>query len=87
MTREASLVFGAFQGDFVDVADNVKHARAPGANFTYYLLDHIHPEHYNTDSRDDERTGYAIASGSLLTLRGRFDYSRHQKRGRSNANG
>jgi hypothetical protein len=54
-----------FKGDFVDVADNVKKAQELLAANSYdaIFLDHdLHPEHYNTDSRDDERTGYAIAS-------------------------
>src|SRR5258705_4582990 len=54
-----------FKGDYVDVADNVKQAQELLAANSYdaIFLDHdLHPEHYNTDSRDDERTGYAIAS-------------------------
>jgi len=54
-----------FKGDFVDVADNVEQAQEfLSANcYDAIFLDHdLHPEHYNTDSRDDERTGYAIAS-------------------------
>ena len=54
-----------FKGDFVDVADNVKQAQEfLGSNsYDAIFLDHdLHPEHYNTDSRDDTRTGYAIAS-------------------------
>ena len=54
-----------FKGDFVDVADNVKQAQEfLGTNsYDAIFLDHdLHPEHYNTDSRDDTRTGYAIAS-------------------------
>jgi hypothetical protein len=53
-----------FKGDFVDVADTVKQAREFLSTNSYdaIFLDHdLHPEHYNTDSRDDERTGYAIA--------------------------
>jgi response regulator RpfG family c-di-GMP phosphodiesterase len=54
-----------FAGDYVDVADNVKQAQELLAANSYdaIFLDHdLHPEHYNSDSRDDERTGYAIAS-------------------------
>ena len=54
-----------FKGDFVDVADNVEQAREfLGSNsYDAIFLDHdLHPEHYNSDSRDDTRTGYAIAS-------------------------
>jgi len=53
-----------FKGDFVDVADNVERARELlGANsYDAIFLDHdLHPEHYNSESRDDTRTGYAIA--------------------------
>ena len=53
-----------FKGDFVDVADNVNQAREfLGANsYDAIFLDHdLHPEHYNSESRDDTRTGYAIA--------------------------
>ena len=53
-----------FKGDFVDVADNVTQAQEylSANSYDAIFLDHdLHPEHYNTDSRDDERTGYAIA--------------------------
>ena len=42
-----------FKGDFVDVADNVKQAQELLSANSYDA---------NSDSRDDERTGYAIAS-------------------------
>jgi hypothetical protein len=54
-----------FKGDFVDVADNVEQAQEflSANSYDAIFLDHdLHPEHYNTDSRDDTRTGYAIAS-------------------------
>jgi CheY-like chemotaxis protein len=54
-----------FNGDLIDVADNVEQAlQFLSANsYDAIFLDHdLHPEHYNTLSRDDERTGYAIAS-------------------------
>lgn len=54
-----------FKGDFVDVADNVEQAQKMLSANSYdaIFLDHdLHPEHYNSQSRDDERTGYAIAS-------------------------
>src|SRR5687768_9794061 len=54
-----------FKGDFVDVANDVAEAQELLAANSYdaIFLDHdLHPEHYNTSSRDDERTGYAIAS-------------------------
>lgn len=53
-----------FKGDFVDVADNVEQAREFLSENSYdaIFLDHdLHPEHYNSESRDDTRTGYAIA--------------------------
>ena len=54
-----------FKGDFVDVADNVEQAQKflSANSYDAIFLDHdLHPEHYNTLSHDDERTGYAIAS-------------------------
>jgi hypothetical protein len=54
-----------FKGDLVDIADDVKQAQEllSANSYDAIFLDHdLHPEHYNTDSRDDERTGYAIAS-------------------------
>ncbi len=54
-----------FKGDHVDVADNVQKAlQFLSANsYDAIFLDHdLHPEHYNTRSHDDGRTGYAIAS-------------------------
>ncbi|HEY0431934.1 MAG TPA: hypothetical protein VGC61_08935, partial [Pyrinomonadaceae bacterium] len=49
-----------FKGDFVDMADNVQKAQEFLAANSYdaIFLDHdLHPEHYNTDNRDDARTG------------------------------
>ncbi|HSS21767.1 MAG TPA: cyclic-phosphate processing receiver domain-containing protein [Pyrinomonadaceae bacterium] len=54
-----------FKGDFVDVAVNVEKAREFLSKNSYdaLFLDHdLHPEHYDSDSKDDARTGYAIAS-------------------------
>ena len=54
-----------FKGDFVDVADNVTKAQKFLSENSYdaIFLDHdLHPEHYNAESHDDERTGYAVAS-------------------------
>ena len=54
-----------FKGDFVDVAVDVKRAKEflTANSYDAIFLDHdLHPEHYDTDSRDDERTGFAIAS-------------------------
>jgi hypothetical protein len=53
-----------FKGDFIDIADNVAKAQQLLSEGSYdaIFLDHdLHPEHYNADSTDDERTGYAIA--------------------------
>jgi len=53
-----------FKGDFIDIAHNVKEAQQLLTTTSYdaIFLDHdLHPEHYNSDSTDDERTGYAIA--------------------------
>jgi DNA-binding LacI/PurR family transcriptional regulator len=53
-----------FKGDFVDIAHNVREAEQllSASSYDAIFLDHdLHPEHYNSDSTDDERTGYAIA--------------------------
>lgn len=53
-----------FKGDFVDVADSVEQAQKLLSEKPYdaIFLDHdLHPEHYNSSSHDDERTGFAIA--------------------------
>lgn len=53
-----------FAGDHIDIADTVAGARELLTANTYdaLFLDHdLHPEHYNSATRDDERTGYAIA--------------------------
>src|SRR5687768_13434128 len=54
-----------FAGDYLDAADEVEHAKELlGANvYDAIFLDHdLRPEHYNSPIRDDERTGYAIAT-------------------------
>ena len=54
-----------FKGDFIDMAQNVSQAQQLLGENSYdaIFLDHdLHPEHYNSSDRDDERTGYAIAS-------------------------
>ena len=54
-----------FKGDLVDIAKNVPEAQQLLSSGSYdaIFLDHdLHPEHYHTDSTDDERTGYAIAA-------------------------
>jgi hypothetical protein len=53
-----------FKGDYVDIANNVREAQQllSATSYDAIFLDHdLHPEHYNADSTDDERTGYAIA--------------------------
>ena len=53
-----------FKGDVVDVAVNVSEAQRllSASSYDAIFLDHdLHPEHYNADSTDDERTGYAVA--------------------------
>lgn len=64
-TRRHRWFAARFKGDLVDVADNVKQAQEflTANSYDAIFLDHdLHPEHYNTESRDDTRTGYAIAS-------------------------
>ena len=54
-----------FKGDFIDIANNVKEARKllSASSYDAIFLDHdLHPEHYNAESTDDERTGYAVAA-------------------------
>ena len=53
-----------FKGDVIDIAHNVHEATKllSAASYDAIFLDHdLHPEHYNADSTDDERTGYAVA--------------------------
>jgi hypothetical protein len=53
-----------FKGDYLDIAHNVSEAQKllSAGSYDAIFLDHdLHPEHYNSDSTDDERTGYAIA--------------------------
>ena len=53
-----------FKGDFIDIADNVTKAQQllSAGSYDAIFLDHdLHPEHYNAESTDDERTGFAIA--------------------------
>lgn len=53
-----------FKGDFIDIANNVTEAQQllSASSYDAIFLDHdLHPEHYNADSTDDERTGYAVA--------------------------
>ncbi len=53
-----------FKGDEVDVAVDAARAIEMLSDRQYQavFLDHdLLPEHYNSDTRDDERTGYAVA--------------------------
>lgn len=53
-----------FKDDFLDMADNVETAQQflSSGSYDAIFLDHdLHPEHYNSDEKDDARTGYAIA--------------------------
>src|SRR5262245_18469356 len=53
-----------FKGDVIDIADDVNQAvqlLSTGAYDAIFLDHDLHPEHYTSDSTDDERTGYAIA--------------------------
>ena len=54
-----------FAGDHIDIADNVAEAQELLSENAYdaLFLDHdLQPEHYNSPTTDDQRTGYAIAS-------------------------
>jgi hypothetical protein len=54
-----------FQGDFIDIANNVTEALQllSASSYDAIFLDHdLHPEHYHAESTDDERTGYAVAA-------------------------
>jgi len=54
-----------FKGDEIDIACEVEEAKELLSARTYdsIFLDHdLMPEHYGSDTPDDERTGYAIAS-------------------------
>ncbi len=54
-----------FKGDEIDIACEVEEAKELLSTKTYdaIFLDHdLMPEHYGSDTPDDERTGYAIAS-------------------------
>ena len=53
-----------FKGDFLDIADNVVQAQEmlSAKSYDAIFLDHdLHPEHFHSETTDDERTGYAIA--------------------------
>ena len=64
-TRRHRWFTSHFKGDVVDIAHNVPEAQRllSAGSYDAIFLDHdLHPEHYNADSTDDERTGYAIAA-------------------------
>ncbi len=53
-----------FAGDYLDIAEDVEGARELLEKNSYdaIFLDHdLLPEHYGSETTDDERTGYAIA--------------------------
>jgi hypothetical protein len=53
-----------FEGDYLDVAEDVSSAQELLSNNLYdaIFLDHdLLPEHYGSETFDDEQTGYAIA--------------------------
>jgi hypothetical protein len=63
-TRRHKWFTKRFDGDHLDIADDVAQARAFLSENLYdaIFLDHdLLPEHYHSDSIDDENTGYAIA--------------------------
>ncbi len=63
-TRRHKWFANRFKGDFIDVAHDVEQAEQllRANSYDALFLDHdLHPEHYNSVSSDDERTGYAIA--------------------------
>lgn len=63
-TRRHDWFEKRFNGDYLDIAENVSQARELlSANlYDAIFLDHdLLPEHYHSSSKDDERTGYAIA--------------------------
>ena len=54
-----------FRGDFLDITDSIERAREMLSENQYdaLFLDHdLLPEHYNSDTTDDENTGYALAT-------------------------
>jgi hypothetical protein len=63
-TRRHKWFEKRFKGDHLDIAENAAKAKEM-LNNEYYdaiFLDHdLHPEHYNSESTDDGRTGYAVA--------------------------
>ena len=63
-TRRHSWFVKRFKGDRLDIAETVEAAlELLNANlYDAIFLDHdLLPEHYHSESTDDERTGYAVA--------------------------
>jgi hypothetical protein len=63
-TRRHDWFAKRFDGDYLDVAEDVTSARELLGNNIYdaIFLDHdLLPEHYGSETLDDERTGYAVA--------------------------
>ena len=64
-TRRHEWFSKRFDGDHLDIADDVQRAREFLSSNFYdaIFLDHdLLPEHYHSRGTDDERTGYAIAT-------------------------
>lgn len=54
-----------FRGDLLDITDNIEDARKllEQRQYDALFLDHdLLPEHYHSDTTDDEQTGYALAT-------------------------
>jgi hypothetical protein len=63
-TRRHTWFTRRFDGDYLDIADDVARAREFLSENLYdaIFLDHdLLPEHYHAETADDENTGYAIA--------------------------
>lgn len=63
-TRRHRWFANRFAGDYLDIAEDVALAQELLTRNFYdaIFLDHdLLPEHYHSDTTDDERTGYAIA--------------------------
>jgi hypothetical protein len=63
-TRRHKWFARRFQGDYLDIAEDVKGAKELLTTYFYdaIFLDHdLLPEHYHSEEFDDENTGYAIA--------------------------
>lgn len=63
-TRRHQWFAKRFEGDYLDVAEDVASAQEllRANRYDAIFLDHdLLPEHYNSETFDDERTGYAIA--------------------------